>query len=183
VLRTTATVAQYLLLWPDKPSVTISILINLPNTLTKYSSMYKCHPYIHSAKTPVCPCINPAMTPITGFTLQPSYSNPCYQFHYYLLRATATIAWYLSLWPISLSNMISILAELPNMLAEYPSTYKCRPCIRFAKTPVCPYISPAVTLVTGFVLQPSYSNPCHQSRYYHFCRHKIQFAMWWLLLL
>ena len=89
-----------------------------------------------------------------------------------LLRATATIVRYPLLWPDKLSITISILAELPNILAEYPSTYKCRPCIYSAKTPVRPYISPTVTHVTGFTLQPSYSNPCYRSCYYRSCHHK-----------
>src|SRR5580692_2321205 len=74
--------------------------------------------------------------------------------------------------PVSLSVAISILTELPNTLAEYPSTYKCCPCICSVKTPVRPCISPAVTPITGFALQPSYSDPCHWSRYYRSCRHK-----------
>ena len=53
-----------------------------------------------------------------------------------------------------------------------PNAYKCRPCIRSAKAPVRPYISPAATPITSFALQPSYSNPCHRSRYYRSCRHK-----------
>ena len=53
-----------------------------------------------------------------------------------------------------------------------PNADKCRPCIHSAKAPVRPCISPAATPVTGFALQPSYSNPCHQSRYYGSCRHK-----------
>ena len=58
------------------------------------------------------------------------------------------------------------------MLAEYLSTYKCHPCICFSKTPVRSCISSAAIHVTSFTLQPSYSNSCHQSRYYHSCRHK-----------
>ena len=76
LLRATATVVRYPLLWPDKPSIAISILAELPNTLTKYPSMYKCRPCIHSTKTPVHPCISSAATYITSFALQPSYSNP-----------------------------------------------------------------------------------------------------------
>ena len=52
------------------------------------------------------------------------------------------------------------------------NTYKYHSCIHSAKTPVCPCISPAMTPITGFALQPSYSNPCHQSCYYRSCRHK-----------
>src|SRR5580692_11384525 len=53
-----------------------------------------------------------------------------------------------------------------------PNTHKCRSCIRSAKTPACPCISPAATPVTGFALQPSDSDSCHQSHYYRSCRHK-----------
>src|SRR5580692_9095298 len=89
-----------------------------------------------------------------------------------LLRATATVARYPLLWPDKPSAAISILTELPNTLAEYPRTYKCRPCICSPQTPVRPCISPAATPVTGFALQPSYSDPCHLFRYYRSCRHK-----------
>jgi hypothetical protein len=40
------------------------------------------------------------------------------------------------------------------------------------KDPIYPCISPAATLVTSSALQPSYSDPCYQSRYYRTCRHK-----------
>ena len=53
-----------------------------------------------------------------------------------------------------------------------PNTHKCRSCIRSAKTSACPYISPAATPVTGYALQPSDSDPSHQSLYYRSCRHK-----------
>ena len=69
VLRAMDIVAQYLLLWPNKPSVTISIPTKLPNTLTEYSSMYKYRPCIHSVKTPVRSCISSAVTHVTGFAL------------------------------------------------------------------------------------------------------------------
>jgi hypothetical protein len=101
----------------------------------------------------------------------------------YLLRAMATVARYPLLWPDKPSVAISILTKLPNTLAEYPSTYKCRLCIRSAKTSVRPCISPAMTPVTGFILQLSYSNPCHRFRYYCSCHHKIQFTMRRFLLL
>ena len=39
-----------------------------------------------------------------------------------------------------------------------PNTHKCRSCIRSAKAPVRPCISPAATPITGFALQPSYSD-------------------------
>ena len=89
-----------------------------------------------------------------------------------MLQAMATVARYPLLWPDKLSAAISILTELPNTLAKYLSTYKSCPCICSAKTPIHPCISPAATLVTGFTLQPSYSNPCHWSCYYRSCRHK-----------
>ena len=78
MLWATATVVQYPLLWPDKPSITISILAELLNMLAEYPSTYKYRPCIHSAKTPVRSCISPAATHDTGFALQPSYSNPCH---------------------------------------------------------------------------------------------------------
>jgi hypothetical protein len=53
-----------------------------------------------------------------------------------------------------------------------PNAHKCRPCIRSAKAPVRPCISPVANPVTGFASQPSYSDPCHRSRYYRSCRHK-----------
>jgi hypothetical protein len=159
------TVTRYLLLWPDKLSVVISILTELPNMLAEYPVTYKYCPCIRSAKTPVRPCISSTMTSITSFALQPSYSNSYHWFCYYhscrLLRITATVARYPLLWPDKPSVTISIFTELPNTLAEYPSTYKCRSCIRSAKTSVCLCISPAMTPITSFVLQPSYSNPYH----------------------
>jgi hypothetical protein len=100
-----------------------------------------------------------------------------------LLWIMATVARYPLLWPDKPSVAISILTKLLNTLAEYPSTYKCCSYIRSAKTPVRPCISLTMTPVTSFALQPSYSNPCHQFRYYRSCHHKIQFAMRWLLLL
>ena len=53
-----------------------------------------------------------------------------------------------------------------------PNTHKCRSYIRSAKTSACPCISLAVTPVTGYVLQPSESDPSHQSHYYRSCCHK-----------
>src|SRR5580692_8808471 len=50
--------------------------------------------------------------------------------------------------------------------------YKSCLCSRSAKTPVYPCIRPAATPVTSSTLQPSYSDPCYQSHYYHACHHK-----------
>ena len=50
--------------------------------------------------------------------------------------------------------------------------YKSCSCSHSAKTPVYSCISPAATPVTSFALQPSYSDPCYQSRYYRACHHK-----------
>ena len=44
---------------------------------------HKCRSCICSAKTPACPCISPAATPVTGYALQPSDSNPSCQSRYY----------------------------------------------------------------------------------------------------